>query len=70
MKRQSLIEELERQKPLQWDKRINSSQLEVALSENQLRFQIKGENPFFITKPCHSQIADKLEIPLKYYHKM
>lgn len=25
---------------------------------------------FPITKSCHSQIADKLEIPFKYYHKM
>ena len=70
MKLQSLIEELERQKPLKWDKRINSSHLEMTLFENQTRFQIHGENSFPILKPCHNQIADKLEIPFKYYHKM
>lgn len=70
MKLQSLIEELERQKPLKWDKRINSSHLEMTLFENQTRFQIHGENSFPILKPCHNQIADKLEIPFKYYHRM
>jgi len=70
MKLQDLIEELERQKPLKWDKKINSSQLEMVLFENQPRFQFNGEESFSVTKPCHSQIADKLEIPLKYYHKM
>ena len=67
---QSLIEELERQKPLKWDKRANSSELEMTLFEDALRFKINGEDSFPITKPCHSQIAEKLEIPLKYYHKM
>jgi len=35
-------------------------------------FQINGngENAFSITKPCHNQIAEKLDIPLKYYNKM
>lgn len=70
MKLQSLIEELERQKPLKWDKRINSSHLEMTVFENQTRFQIQGEDSFPILKPCHNQIADKLEIPFKYYHKM
>jgi hypothetical protein len=70
MRLESLIEELKRQKPLKWDKRINSSELEMILFENGLRFQIDGENSFPISKPCHVQIAEKLEIPLKYYHKM
>jgi len=70
MRLKSLVEELERQKPLKWDKRINSSHLEMTLFENQTRFQIRGENSFLILKPCHNQIADKLEIPFKYYHKM
>ena len=59
MKLQTLIEELERQKPLKWDKRINSSQLEMVLSENQIEFQMNGNNRFSITKPCHSQIAER-----------
>ncbi|MFX1535699.1 MAG: DUF932 domain-containing protein [Promethearchaeota archaeon] len=70
MKLQSLIDELERQKPLKWDKKINSSQLQMVLFESQPRFQINEGEFFSVTKPCHSQIADKLEIPLKYYHKM
>jgi hypothetical protein len=70
MKLQTLIEELERQKPLKWDKRINSSQLEMVLSENQVGLQMNGGNRFSITKPCHSQIAERLEIPTRYYHKM
>ena len=70
MRLQSLIYELERQKPLKWDKKANSSQLEMIFSENQPQLQINGENSFFITKPCHTQLADKLEIPFRYYHKM
>ncbi|MCP4373893.1 MAG: hypothetical protein GY797_38190, partial [Deltaproteobacteria bacterium] len=70
MKLQTLIEVLERQKPLKWDKKINSSQLEMVLSENQVGLQVNGNNHFSITKPCHSQIAERLEIPTKYYHKM
>lgn len=70
MRLQFLIEELERQKPLKWDKRTNSSELEMTLFEDALRFKINGGDSFPITKPCHNQIAEKLEIPLKYYHKM
>ena len=70
MKIQSLIEELERQKPLKQDEPVNSSQIRMVLVENQPRFQIKENDSFSITEPCHSQIAEKLEIPLKYYHRM
>jgi len=70
MKLQSLIEELERQKPLKQDEPVNSSQIRMVLVENQPRFQIKETDSFSITEPCHSQIAEKLEIPLKYYHRM
>lgn len=70
MKLQTLIEELERQKPLKWDKRINSSQVEMIPFEDHIRFQLHGQDAFPILKPCHNQIADKLEIPLKYYQKM
>ena len=28
------------------------------------------EESFPITKPCHNQIAERLEIPVKYYAKM
>src|SRR4030042_1473470 len=70
MKLQSLIEELERQKPLKQDEPVNSSQIRMVLAQNQPRFQIKENDSFSITEPCHSQIAEKLEIPLKYYHRM
>ncbi len=70
MELQSLIEELERQKPLKWDKKINSSHLEMTLIENQPVFHIQDNQSFPITKSCRSQIAEKLEIPFKYYHKM
>lgn len=70
MKLENLIEELERQKPLKWDKGIHSSHLEMALVENKLMFQINSDQSFSITKSCPGQIADKLDIPFKYYHKM
>jgi len=70
MKLQSLIEELEKQKPLKWDKRVNSAQIEMALEETSPVLWIENKKLFSITKPCHNQIAEKLEIPLKYYHKM
>ena len=69
MRLQTLIEELEKQRPLKWDRKVNSSQLEIALVENKARFQINGDN-LSITKPCHSQISERLEIPIKYYHRM
>lgn len=71
MRLQTLIEELERQKPLKWDQKVDSSQLQMVLCGNQVRLHINGrENPFLITRPCHNQIAEKLEIPIKYYNKM
>jgi hypothetical protein len=71
MRLQALIEELERQKSLKWDEPCDSSQLRMVLPENQLRFQIRGKDKSFsITKPCHGQVAERLEIPLKYYHRM
>jgi hypothetical protein len=70
MKLQSLIEELERQKPLKWDTKLRSSEIEMGLDENLPFLQIQGKKSVLITKPCHDQIAEKLEIPLKYYRKM
>jgi len=71
MRLENLIEELERQKTLKWDAKVNSSSLEIVLAEDWLKFQIGWEgNSFSITKPCHSQIAERLEIPVKYYHRM
>ncbi len=70
MRPQNLIEELERQKPLKWDQKIDSSQLGMVLDGNP-KFQLNGkENLFAITRPCHNQIAERLEIPVRYYTKM
>jgi hypothetical protein len=66
-----LIDELEKQRPLKWDQRINTSELEMVVIEDKIGFQIKGkESSFLITKPCQEQIAEKLGIPFKYYQKM
>ena len=70
MRLENLIQELERQKPLKWDEKLSSSQIRMVLAENEPRFQIKPNDFLAIARPCHSQIAEKLEIPLKYYHKM
>lgn len=35
------------------------------------KFQLnRRENLFAITRPCHNQIAERLEIPVRYYAKM
>jgi len=70
MNLQTMIEELEKQKSLKWDRKLNAAQIAIALAENTPILWLPGEELFSITKPCHTQIAEKLEIPLKYYHKM
>lgn len=70
MQIRSLIDELESQKSLKWDKKLNAAQIAMALAENTPILRLPGEELFSITKPCHTQFAEKLEIPLKYYHKM
>ena len=67
---QSLVKELERQKPLKWDKKVFSSQIEMIHPESQLHFRLKDETSLPISESCHTQIADKLDIPYKYYRKM
>jgi hypothetical protein len=70
MRLESLIEELERQKPLKWDEKVPSSQIRMVLAEDEPRFQIKAKEPLAIKNSCHTQIAEKLEIPVKYYNRM
>ncbi len=70
MKLESLVQELERQRPLKWDERLQSFQIRMVLAENEPRFQIKANGFLEINGSCHNQIAEKLEIPLKYYHRM
>ncbi len=67
---QPLIAELERQKPLKWDRKLDAAQIKMALAENIPILKLPVEDLCYITKPCHTQIAEKLEIPHKYYHKM
>ena len=70
MRLQDLIDKLERQKPLKWDQKIESSNLGMVL-DGSPKFQLDGrENLFTITRPCHNQIAERLEIPVRYYSKM
>jgi hypothetical protein len=61
---------MESQKSLKWDKKLNSAQIEMILDESRPILRLQDDKSFSITKPCHNQIAEKLEIPLKYYHKM
>jgi len=70
MKLKELINELEKQKPLKWDEKVNSSELKMVLVNGSVKFQIRQKESYFITKPSHEQIAERLEIPLKYYRKM
>lgn len=70
MQIRSLIDELETQKPLKWDRKLNAAQIEMILDESRPILRLQDDKSFSITKPCHNQIAEKLEIPLKYYHKM
>ena len=70
MRLESLIKELESQKPLKWDEKLHSSQIRMVLAGTEPRFQFEAEGLLRIQESCHSQIAEKLEIPLKYYRKM
>lgn len=70
MKLEKLIQELEQQKPLKWDEKLHSSEIRMVLAENRPRFQIKSNGFLSIRESCPNQIAEKLEIPLKYYRRM
>ena len=67
----AMTEELERQKPLKWDEKTEASKLIIVPEESEVKLQIDGRDKIFhITKPCHTQIAERLEIPVRYYQKM
>jgi len=70
MNLKDLISELERQKPLKWDKKVDSSKLKMVLINDTPRLRIGKTENYFITEPCHEQIAERLEIPLRYYKRM
>jgi hypothetical protein len=70
MKLDNLVAELERQKPLKSDRKVHSSIMEMVAVDNEVRFRINGGDPHPVTRPCHAQIAERLDIPVKYYHRM
>lgn len=68
MKLQSLIEELEKQKEQKWDKTVVNRNIRMTDEKSEL---IIGENESYgLTASCHNQLADKLDIPAKYYQRM
>lgn len=71
MKLQTLLEELEGQKSRKWDEKAPAERLEMVLSGGRPRLVVNGKKePLLITAPCQDQIAERLEIPVKYYRKM
>lgn len=66
-----LLRALENQLPLKWDRKLNSSEIEMMVKDDQVKLEIPGAEPFStITRPCHLQIAERLDIPAKYYNRM
>ncbi len=70
MKLESLIRELEQQKPVKWDEKLHSSDIRMVLAEERPQIQLKSNGFLSIRESCSNQIAEKLEIPLKYYRRM
>ena len=65
-----LVKELEEQAPLKWDKPgLEGSRLAMDRS-GKLCVSSNGGSAYGITRPASQQIAEKLEIPWKYYEKM
>lgn len=67
---QELLNELERQKPLKWDQSLPVGDISMALEDSSPRISLGNGHSYQVTIPCHAQIAERLEIPLKYYNKM
>ncbi len=67
---QELITELERQKPMKWDQTVTSDNLTMTVEGSTPRISLGNGSYYGITSSCHAQIAERLEIPLKYYHRM
>lgn len=66
-----LLRALENQLPLKWDRKVNTSAIVMRVEENQVKLDIPGLEPLpAITRPCHLQIAERLDIPAKYYSRM
>ncbi len=70
MKIDEMVKELNRQKPLKVDKKVPSRNLEMMTVDNEARLRIEGGFPWPVTRACHAQLAERLDIPVKYYHRM
>jgi hypothetical protein len=66
-----LVKELERQKEKTLDLIVDSSTLKAIPDEKDgIRLEIPEYGEFPLTEWAHDQLADKLEIPRKYYERM
>ncbi|WKZ32801.1 MAG: DUF932 domain-containing protein [Thermodesulfobacteriota bacterium] len=66
-----LLQTLEKQHPLKWDRKLNTSVIDMKVEDGSAKLEIPGNyNLLAITKPCHQQIAERLDIPVKYYNRM
>lgn len=68
MNLQDLVTELERQKEQKWDKKASSK--DIRMAENRPYLTLGEEKSYELTPSCHSQLADNLGIPVKYYQRM
>ncbi len=67
---QELLKELERQKPLKWDQSLPVGSISMVMEGTSPQLSMEGGKSYQIASSCHAQIAERLEIPLKYYHRM
>lgn len=66
-----LVKVLERQRENSLDLVVNSQSLKAIPDENQwIRLEIPEYGDFPLTEWTHSQMAEKLEIPKRYYDRM
>jgi len=71
MNLKSLVEELERRKKNSIDLIVESSSLKAVPDETHgVKLAIPEYGEFPLTEWAHSQLADKLGIPRKYYERM
>ncbi len=71
MKIDELLNELEGQNFSKWDERVPSNGLVMTRDNGSVGLSIaEKEKPFGITDSCHQQIAERLDIPVRYYNRM
>jgi len=65
----TLTKSLEKQAKEKWDKKVETGNL--SLTPNARVMITNGDrHSYSLTDPAHIQLADKMEIPVKYYRKM